>query len=103
MAEEIKSFLEDHSRTLIISIVTALVTFAATWGSVASKVSDLEHKSDLARQEYVTRAEFNQFTIGMNVRLDDMKMLLLELRSADQRNADLQDARDYAAQRGKRP
>jgi hypothetical protein len=90
MPEEIKGFFEEHSKPLIISIVTAVLTFASTWGATQSKVQDLQRQIDQQHAEYVTRNEFSQFTNGNNERLNDLKVLMLSLRETSREISDRQ-------------
>ncbi len=96
--DDVKEFVDTHAKTLIISVVTAVLTFASTWGAVQSKIQDLQHQSDVARSEFVTRAEFSQFTQGNNERLNDIKVLVLSLREQSREISDRQTS-DYPQRR----
>lgn len=111
MGEAIANFTVDHKRPILISVFSALLTFAGTVGAVKTEVADQQrqieqehvalndHLKDAvskldfirfegemrvdqreATQATVSRAEFSQFTVAMNSRLDDLRVLLVDIR-----------------------
>ena len=69
----------------VIALVSALVTAGITWGAFTTRVADVERRLDADeqfRRDYVTHAEFVQFTAAQDAQFKALRSDLEVLTGA---------------------